>query len=236
MIVSLLVFVTIVVLAVPAAIIFFPFTLITGNVGPLYATGSWIARVAIRVAGIRIQIRGQEKIPAGRACIFMANHISYLDAPALMSNLPGRTVVFLKSSLMKIPVLGYAFKLAHFIPVDRTGDVAEAQLAVGEAERVLASGLHITTFVEGMRSPDGRMLPFKKGPFYLAKDSGALCVPISIFGSERILPVDSKRIHPGVVHIVFHPPIDPADYATRDELSDAVRAVIASGLPEWMRT
>jgi 1-acyl-sn-glycerol-3-phosphate acyltransferase len=236
MIVSLLVFVTIVVLAVPAAIVFFPYTLITGNVGPLYAIGSWIARVAIRVAGVRIQIQGQEEIPAGRACIFMANHISYLDAPALMSNLPGRTVVFLKSSLMKIPVLGYAFKLAHFIPVDRAGDVAEAQLAVGEAQRVLASGLHITTFVEGMRSPDGRMLPFKKGPFYLAKDSGALCVPISIFGSEKILPVDSKRIHPGVVHIVFHPPIDPADYATRDELSDAVRTAIASGLPEWMRT
>jgi 1-acyl-sn-glycerol-3-phosphate acyltransferase len=57
----------------------------------------------------------------------MANHISYLDAPALMSNLPGRTVVFLKSSLMKIPILGYAFKLAHFIPVDRTGDVAKAR-------------------------------------------------------------------------------------------------------------
>ena len=145
-------------------------------------------------------------------------------------------MVFLKSSLMKIPILGYAFKLAHFIPVDRTGDVAEAQLAVAEAQRVLASGLHITTFVEGMRSPDGRMLPFKKGPFYLAKDSGALCVPISIYGSEKILPVDSKRIYPGTAHIVFHPPIDPADYATRDELSDAVRAAIASGLPEWMRS
>jgi len=234
MIVSLIVFVTIVVLALPSAVIFFPFTLLTGNVGPLYAVGSWIARVAIRVAGIRVQIEGQEQIPAGRACIFMANHISYLDAPALMSNLP-RTVVFLKASLMKVPILGYAFKLAHFIPVDRTGDATEAQLSVAEAQRVLASGLHITTFVEGMRSPDGRMLPFKKGPFYLAKDSGAPCIPISIFGSEKILPVDSKRIFPGVAHIIFHPPIDPADYATRDELSEAVHAAIASGLPEWMR-
>ena len=146
-----------------------------------------------------------------------------------------RTVVFLKRPLMKIPVLGYAFKLAHFIPVDRTGDATEAQLSVAEAERVLASGLHITTFVEGMRSPDGRMLPFKKGPFYLAKDSGAPCIPISIFGSEKILPVDGKRIFPGVVHIVFHSPIDPAEYATRDKLSEAVCAAIASGLPEWMR-
>ena len=121
MIVSLLVFVTIVVLAVPAALVLIPFTLLSGNVAPLYFTGSWITRTAMRVAGIRIQIQGQEKIPAGRACIFMANHVSNLDAPALISNLPGRTVVFLKRPLMKLPIVGYAFKLAKFIPVDRAG-------------------------------------------------------------------------------------------------------------------
>ena len=236
MIVSLLVFVTIALLALPAALVLIPFTLLTGNVGPLYAAGSWIARTAMRVAGIRIQIQGQEKIPAGRACIFMANHVSNLDAPALISNLPGRTVVFLKRPLMKLPIVGYAFKLAKFIPVGRTGSAKNAQAAVADAERVLASGLHITTFVEGGRSLDGRMQPFKKGAFYLAKDSGAPCVPISIYGTEKIIPWGSNRIHPGVAHIVFHPPIDPANYATRDDLSEAVCAAIASGLPEWMRS
>jgi 1-acyl-sn-glycerol-3-phosphate acyltransferase len=235
MIVSLLVFVTIVVLAVPAALVLIPFTLLSGNVGPLYAAGSWITRTAMRVAGIRIQVQGQEKIPAGRACIFMANHVSNLDAPALISNLPGRTVVFLKRPLMKLPIVGYAFKLAKFIPVDRAGSAESAQEAVADAERVLASGLHITTFVEGMRSPDGLMRPFKKGAFYLAKDSGAPCIPVSIYGTEKIIPWGSNRIHPGVAHVVFHPPIDPADYATRDDLSEAVRAAIASALPEWMR-
>jgi 1-acyl-sn-glycerol-3-phosphate acyltransferase len=235
MIVSLIVFVTIVALALPAAVILIPFTLLTGNVGPLYAVGCWITRVAIRVAGIHLSIEGRENIPAGEACIFMANHVSNLDAPALISNLPGRTVVFLKSPLMKIPILGYAFKLGGFIPVDRDGTVESAQLAVEAAQRVLAGGLHITTFVEGMRSPDGRLLPFKKGPFYLAKDSGAPCIPVSIFGSEKILPVNSKSIHPGTVHIVFHAPIDPGNYATRDELSETMSAAIAFGLPEWMR-
>ena len=235
MIVSLLVFVTIVVLAVPAALVLIPFTLLSGNVGPLYAAGSWITRTAMRGAGIRIQVQGQEKIPAGRACIFMANHVSNLDAPALISNLPGRTVVFLKRPLMKLPIVGYAFKLAKFIPVDRAGSAESAQEAVADAERVLASGLHITTFVEGMRSPDGLMRPFKKGAFYLAKDSGAPCIPVSIYGTEKIIPWGSNRIHPGVAHVVFHPPIDPADYATRDDLSEAVRAAIASALPEWMR-
>jgi 1-acyl-sn-glycerol-3-phosphate acyltransferase len=152
-----------------------------------------------------------------------------------MSHLPGRTVVFLKRSLLKLPIVGYAFKLANFIPVGRIGSTKSAQAAVADAKRVLASGLRITSFVEGGRSLDGRMQPFKKGAFYLAKDSGALCVPISIYGTEKIIPWGSNRIHPGVAHIVFHLALDPADYATRDDLSEAVRTAIASGLPEWMR-
>ena len=235
MIVSLLVFVAIVILAVPAALVLFPFTLLSGNVKPLYSTGRWIARTAMFVGGIRIQVQNQEKIPAGRACIFMANHVSNLDAPALISNLPGRTSVFLKRPLMKLPIVGYAFKLANFIPVDRDGSAKSAQKAVADALRVLSSGLHITTFVEGKRSPNARLLPFKKGTFYLAKDSGAPCIPVSIYGTEKIIPWGSNRIHPGTAHIVFHAPIDPANYATRDDLSEAVRSAIASALPEWMR-
>ena len=203
--------------------------------GSALRSGCWIARTAIRVAGIRVRIEGRENIPAGRACIFMANHVSNLDPPALIPNLPGRTSVFLKRSLMKIPILGYAFKLGEFIPVDREGNVETAQQSVADARRVLAKGLHITTFVEGKRSLDGRMLPFKKGPFYLAMDSGAPCVPVSIYGTEKIIPWGSRRIYPGTAHIIFHEPVNPADYATRDELSEAVRAAIASGLPEWMR-
>jgi 1-acyl-sn-glycerol-3-phosphate acyltransferase len=235
MIVSLFVFVTIVVLALPATLILIPFTLISGNVIPLYFTGCRIVRAAIFAAGIRLRIEGREHIPAGRACIFMANHVSNLDAPALIPNLPGRTSVFLKRSLMKLPIVGYAFKLGGFIPVDREGDLEDARLAVADGLHALAGGLDITTFVEGKRSPDARMLPFKKGPFYLAMDSGAPCVPVSIFGTEQILPWGSWRIHPGAAHVVFHPPLDPADFATRDELSEAVRAAIASVLPEWMR-
>jgi 1-acyl-sn-glycerol-3-phosphate acyltransferase len=234
MIVSLLVFVAILVLAIPAALVFIPFTLLTRNVAPLYAAGCFVARFAMRIAGIRLRIEGREHIPTGRACIFMANHLSNLDAPALIANLPGRTSVFLKRPLMRILILGYAFKLAGFIPVDREGIVEAAQQAVADAQRTLANGLHITTFVEGTRSPSARLLPFKKGPFYLAKDSGAPCVPVSIYGTEKIIPWGSLRIHPGTAHIVFHPPVDPADYDTRDELSDAVRAIIASSLPEQM--
>jgi len=235
MIGALLLFATFVVLGIPTAILFIPWSMITGNVLPLYKTTQMIVRVGYFLARIRVEVQGRELIPKNTACIFMANHVSNLDPPALIPNIPGRTSAFLKRSLMRIPVLGWGFQQGEFIPVDRSGDRESAQESVAEARRVLARGIHITTFVEGTRSRDGRMLPFKKGPFYLATETGVPCVPVSIWGTESMMSKGSVRIHPGTAHVTFHSPLNPEDFETREELMAAVRAAIASGLPEWMR-
>lgn len=236
MIAALSMLITIVVLTVPVALIFIPWALITGNATPLYNASQWIVRTAFRAGRIHVDVVGTERVPANTACIFMANHVSNLDPPSLLPNIPGRAAAFLKSSLMKIPILGYGFKLGEFIPVERGGHTENAIESVRAAGRVLQKGLHIMTFVEGTRSRDGRMLPFKKGPFYLALQTGAPCIPVSIYGSETLMAKGSMRITPGTVHITFHPPIDPAGFTSRAELMGAVRIAIASGLPEWMRT
>lgn len=235
MIFSLIIVGTIAVLSIPGAIVFIPLTVLTGNVNPLYRVGSWIAHVALLLGGIRFRIEGRERVPRGVACIFMANHVSNLDPPILLPRIPRRSSAFLKKSLMKVPFLGYAMKLGEFVPVSRDGSVESAKESIAAARRVLEKGIHITTFVEGTRSRDGRLLPFKKGPFYLAHDTGAPCVPISIYGTETMMAKNSLKILPGTAHVIFHDPIWPKDYANRDELMKAVRASIASGLPEWMR-
>jgi 1-acyl-sn-glycerol-3-phosphate acyltransferase len=235
MILSLVVFVTIFALSIPAAMIFIPLAVVTGKVRPLYEVVCLIVRAAVFVAGIRVKVEGRERVPAGKACIFMANHVSNLDPPVLISRIPGRTSAFTKREVFKIPVFGYCLKLGEFIPVERKGNAAGAQESVAAARRILDKGLHITTFVEGTRSRDGRLLPFKKGPFYLAMETGAPCIPVSIHGTETMMAKGSLRIKRGTAHIVFHAPLNPGDYATREELSEAVRAAIASGLPEWMR-
>jgi 1-acyl-sn-glycerol-3-phosphate acyltransferase len=235
MIVSLVVIVVIVALSIPSAVIFIPLAAVTGDIRPLYKVTCLIVSAGYRVAGIHIKVDGRELVPAGHACIFMANHVSNLDAPALISHIPGRTSAFTKRSVFKLPLFGYCLKLAEYIPVDRTGNAASAKKSVTEAVRLLAKGLHITTFVEGARSRDGRLQPFKKGPFYLAMQSGAPCIPVSIYGTETMMAKGSFAIESGTAHIIFHAPLYPRDYATREELSAAVRAVIASGLPEWMR-
>ena len=235
MIVSLVVFVVILVLSIPAALIFIPLAVITGNVSPLYAATCFIVRTGFRVAGIRVRVEGRELVPAKTACIFMANHVSNLDPPGLIPRIPGRTAAFAKRAVFNIPVFGYCMKLGEFIPVDRSGSPAAARESVEAARRVLDKGLHITTFVEGTRSKDGRLLPFKKGPFYLAMATGAPCIPVSIYGTESLMAKGSPRLKSGTAHIVFHAPIHPSDFATREELLNAVRDAIASGLPEWMR-
>lgn len=236
MIVSLIVFVTILVLSIPSAVIFIPLAVVTGKIEPLYAVVCFIVRAGYCVAGIRVRVEGQQRIPADRACIFMANHVSNLDAPALIAHIPGHTSAFTKRAVFKIPVFGYCLKLARFIPVDRKGNPIDAKKSVDEAVLLLQTGLHITMFVEGTRSKTGRMMPFKKGPFYLAMQSGAPCIPVSIHGSETLMPKGSFGIKPGTIHMIFHEPLNPGDYATRGELSQAARAAIASGLPEWMRS
>ena len=107
--------------------------------------------------------------------------------------------------------------------------------SVEEATRVLTSGVHVLSFVEGTRSRDGRLQPFKKGPFYLAMESSVPVVPVSICGTESMMKKGSMKVYPGTAHVVFHPPIMPRDYGSREELMAAVREAIASGLPEWMR-
>ena len=225
-----------VVLGIPSALLFIPWCWITGNVLPLYKATRFMLSSSCRLAGVRFQVEGLNRIPRDRACIFMSNHVSNLDPPTLISVIPGRTSAFMKRSLMNLPILGTGFRQGEFIAVDRSGNPADAQRSVAEAQQVLAKGVHITTFVEGTRSPDGRMLPFKKGPFFLAMAAGAPCIPVSIFGTETMLRKGSSRIRPGVAHVIFHDPIDPAAFATRDELMRAVRVAVASGLPEWMRT
>jgi 1-acyl-sn-glycerol-3-phosphate acyltransferase len=222
-------------LGFPAAIVCVPYTLLTGDIRLMYRTGMGIARLGVRLFGLRPIITGKENINRQEKYLFLSNHLSNLDPIMLLPEIPVRIAVFIKRPLMKIPILGYCMRLAGFIPVDRKGEVEAARASVRTALSVLQSGVSVASFVEGTRSPNGRMLPFKKGPFYLALESRIPIIPVSIHGTEQMMRKGSLAIRRGRAHIAFHHPISPADYADRDTLMDAVRASIASGLPDWMR-
>jgi 1-acyl-sn-glycerol-3-phosphate acyltransferase len=93
----------------------------------------------------------------------------------------------------------------------------------------------MTIYVEGHRSFDGKLLPFKKGPFYLAEECKVPVVPITISGTEDCMPKARFAIRPGTVTVEFHDPIEPSDFGERECLMAKVRAAINSGLPAEMR-
>ncbi len=217
-------------LGIPVAIFGIPWMLVTGDISLVYRCAMFIVRAGLRAAGIRVETEWRAPLDPARTYLFFSNHVSNLDPPVLLPLLPGRTSIFLKRSLLKIPLLGYGMKLANFIPVDRDGRVESARESVEAARRVLAAGVHVTSFIEGTRSPDGRLLPFKKGPFYLAMESGAAVVPVTILGTEKLMRKGSLKVHPGTVRAIFHEPIEPHNYATREELMAAVREAIQAGL------
>lgn len=236
MISSLVMLAVFVVFGLPMAVVCIAWKLLTGNVMPLYWGSMWVVRTGIWLGGIRVQVVGLERVPKGRASIFMSNHVSNLDPPVLLPLIPGRTSVFLKRSLMKIPVLGFGMRLAEFLPVSRAGNVEEARESTEKAVAVLHKGIHIMTFVEGTRSLDGQLLPFKKGPFYLAMEAGATCVPVTITGTVGMMRKGSLKVRPGTARVEFHAPVEAAEVGDREELLARVRAAIASGLPDGVHS
>ena len=219
------------VLALPAALVVFPWTLITRDTRLLFRVGFWITRAGLPLVGVRVVVKGFERFPHG-ASIVMANHSSNLDPDVLLPLLPGRVVIYLKASLMKIPVLGYAMRLAGFIPVQRDGSVESAKAASELAKRALEQGSCLVLFPEGTRSRDGSLLPFKRGPFFLAMESGAPVAPVSIRGAIRLLPKGSKNLKAGTVTVTFHSPLHPADYSDKEDLMKGVRSAIESGMSD----
>ena len=212
-----------------AALICFPWTFLTGDISFLYRVGMWGAFTGVRLAGVRVQTVGLDKLDPIRTYIFMSNHVSNIDPPLLLPLIPRRTSVMAKKELFSYPLLGKTMRLGSLVPVDR-GNREAGIAAVRAAAEVIRQGINMTIFVEGHRSFDGKLLPFKKGPFYLAEECGVPVVPITISGTHYVMPKRRFAIKRGTVTVIFHKPIEPAEFGRRECLMEQVRAVINSGL------
>lgn len=229
---ALRLFFVFIVLGVPAALIGIPWSLLRGSIDTMYRWAMAIIRLGLCAAGIRVRVQGLENIPAGNPCIFMSNHASNLDPPVLLPFIPGRTSVFLKKELMSIPLLGTAMRMGRYVPVSRGRSREDATRSVESATAVLRDGIHMTVFPEGTRSPNGRLLPFKKGAFFLAEQARVPIVPVAITGTAKMMEKGSLKITPGEAVVEFLPAVYVEHFATREELMNTVRVEIEQALEQ----
>ena len=210
-----------------AALVGFPWTIISRKIDFLYNTAMKIARAGVRLGGVKVEIVGLERFDNQGTYIYMCNHVSNIDPPIVIPAIPKRTSVLVKKEVFRIPVLATAMRMGQLVPVDRT-DRDSAINSLKKAQEVLASGVNMSVFPEGTRSQTGELLPFKKGPFYMALEAGVPILPMTILGTRAIWPKGSNAIKPGTATVVFHTPIDPKQFSDREALMEAVRASIAS--------
>jgi 1-acyl-sn-glycerol-3-phosphate acyltransferase len=202
------------------------------------------AWVNVKVCGSRVSVRGLEHLDPTRSYVFMSNHRSNFDVLALVVALWDFQLRWVaKEELFHIPLFGWALRATKQILVNRA-DHAQAVASLERARERIRGGISAVFFPEGTRSPRDEMLPFKKGGFVFAIETGTPIVPIGIKGTARILPRDGWTVHEGGdVEVVVTPPIatEGLTLADRDALLARVERTIAAAVgapsaPERPRT
>ena len=185
----------------------------------------------LRICRVRHTVSRHPDIDPRRAAVYVANHQSHFDIPALVLSMPGDFRIVAKKELLYIPIFGWALWLARFPFIDR-GSRERAIRTLEKAARLFRTGISVVIFPEGTRSQDGRLLPFKKGGFILALQAGVPIVPVSIRGGAEVLPKGGLRIRPGCIEVIFGAPVSTTGYTleTKEQLIEEVRRRILAGL------
>jgi len=193
--------------------------------------GKLWSRMNMFFSGVRVRVDGLEKFDRKKSYIVMPNHQSLYDVWALIGYIPLQLRWVMKKELRKVPLFGFACARMGHIYVDR-GDSQRAKKSLEVSHNLLKNNLSVVFFPEGTRSPDGKLLPFKKGGFVIAIETKIPILPITINGSRYILPKGSMRCIPGTIHITIHDPVsvEGFTYENKEKLMDIVKNKIEQSL------
>ena len=188
--------------------------------------------------GVSLHVRGLENIDPARSYVFMVNHQSNIDIPVLVQSLiPFQLRWIAKKELLRVPFFGWAMWATKHIVIDRT-DPVDAVRSLERAKERMAAGISIVVFPEGTRSHDGKLLRFKKGGFLLAVKTNASIVPVTINGSNRLLPAGAWRLRAGAIEVIVDKPVSIEGFRPGNlrVLSNQVQQRIAANLRQHTTT
>jgi len=191
----------------------------------------WWCRLVAWTIFARIHVHGVEHVRRGRPYVYMANHASLIDTPALFAYLPYQFRIMAKKSLFNVPFMGWHLRTAGHFPIDQ-GNPRKTAISLRRVIEGVKGGRSLAVFPEGRRTDDGQLQAFEAGAFKIALRAGVPIVPVTIRGTFAMLPRTSLAPRPGRVDVIISEPIDTAAYTekTLGELIERTRAAIAANL------
>jgi 1-acyl-sn-glycerol-3-phosphate acyltransferase len=180
------------------------------------------AKMLLAVSFIRVRAEGLEKLDPHGSYVFVANHASFMDIPAILSRLPNQFRFFAKKGLFKIPFLGTHLRRAGHLPVDQSSPRASLKSMSTGARLIAERGISVLLFPEGGRAPDG-LREFRDGAAYIAIKAGVPVVPLAIVGMRPLLPMGSIHIRRGHVLLRAGDPIPTAGLKPSDHTELTLR-------------
>lgn len=184
----------------------------------LYPLALWGAKTWLAACGAKIKVIGTEHLDPNTSYVFASNHRSYLDTATLFRYTGKRMGIVAKKELLKIPIMGQGMSFVNVIAIDRSNP-ERALESMRKAREVMENGYSFGVFVEGTRAMPGELLPFKKGAFHLAVQTGAPIVPVAIKNSDWMMGKRTGVAFPGEIEMVLLPTI-PTEGKTSSDVTD----------------
>jgi 1-acyl-sn-glycerol-3-phosphate acyltransferase len=184
------------------------------------------ARAWLRLSGMRVRVRGMEHLSPQETYVFISNHRSYLDTATLFGHLGRRIGVLAKKELLKVPILGYGMGYVNIMAIDRSNRQRAIETVQAATARI-RSGVSFGVFAEGTRAPLGKMLPFKKGAFYMAIEAGVPIVPVAMKNTDVLMGKGTGQARTGTIEMVLLPPVDTSGVKTDADVAQLIARVHA---------
>jgi 1-acyl-sn-glycerol-3-phosphate acyltransferase len=194
-----------------------------------HSIGRTWAKLSLRIFGVHVHLIGLENLEKGKTYVYVSNHASMFDIPAVIGSIPEEVRIVYKKELSYVPIWGWALAVGHYISIDRLS-AKDAMKSLDDAAEKIRQGASVLLFAEGTRTRDGKLQPFKRGAFSLAAKSGIPVVPLTINNSFNIMPKGSLRVRPADISLTVDKPIPTTSIdgkADEMRLMEAVRIAIS---------
>lgn len=197
---------------------------VLGNRELAYPWARWGAKTWLRLSGMKIKVRGKENLDKNQSYVFISNHRSYLDTAMMFAYTGKKMGVIAKQELKKLPIAGTFMDYVNVLAIDRSNP-ERAIATMNDAREKLRSGISFGVFAEGTRAYPNELLPFKKGAFHLALETGFPIIPVAMKYTDKAMGKKQKYATPTTCEMILLPPIETKGLTAEKDLMNLLERV-----------